>query len=62
MVTLPLITGGLEMKTEEQINKVLDRAVEAEYAPKLFGMSYEQGVRNALDWVLENSDDDPVEG
>lgn len=50
------------MKTEKQINEMLNTATDAADEPKLHGMTYEEGVRNALEWVLGNmGDESPLE-
>ena len=48
------------MKSEEEIQAKADQAADAESNPKYPGMTYEMGVRAALDWVLSD-DDDPDE-
>jgi len=45
-----------KMKTKAEIQDMADRAADA--PAKFSGMSYEEGVRIALDWVLGNLDDD----
>ena len=54
------------MKTNEEIEAACERAAvmqnEAqENGSKLHGMSYEQGLRDALDWVCGNIKEDPTE-
>lgn len=51
------------MKSEQQINDLLDRAVDRCYQPSKFrSMTYEEGVRATLEWVLEDSEEeDPLE-
>ncbi len=45
------------MKNSEEINAVLEKVDEC--APSRYpGMTYEQGVAEALAWVLENIPDD----
>lgn len=54
----------MEIKvTEEEINKVLNRCAENTDAGKSEypGMSYEDGVQNALNWVLRHWDDKPFD-
>lgn len=47
------------MKTEEEIQEMCDKAADAAREPSKFrGMTYEEGVREALDWVLGNSEED----
>jgi len=43
------------MKTEDEVQEMADKAAAAQ--PKYHGMTYEEGVRAALDWVLENMDE-----
>lgn len=46
--------------TDEKIQEVRDRALEVFHDPTnrgSWGMSYEEGVQAALDWVLGDSDD-----
>lgn len=50
------------MRTEEEILIMADKADAARYENKWPGMTYEQGVAMALDWVLGDEDDDPTEG
>lgn len=52
------------MRTEKQIDAIINRIIQAEEdgnGNRWPGMTYEQGVRNALDWVTEDSDDNPYE-
>ena len=50
------------MKTEQQIEAIMDKVVERYHvASKVPGMTYEQGVRAALDWVMDEVDEDPLE-
>jgi len=49
------------VRTIEQINEQLDRVAEAEKnGGKYHGMTYEGGVKYALDWILGNSEDEPM--
>ena len=47
------------MKTEYKINNMIDKAIDAE--GRFPGMSYEQGVRYALEWVMEYVDEAPIQ-
>jgi hypothetical protein len=48
--------------SEEQIEEEINRALEWEGKGSKFpGMTYEQGIRWALDWVLGNSDVRPMD-
>ena len=55
------------MKTVEEIEALLDKAVDLEYAgdASFSGMTYEQGIRSALEWVLSElpaeEDESPLE-
>lgn len=51
------------VRTEEEVNEVLDKCSqqEDEGGSRWPGMTYEQGVRNALDWITGNVDDNPME-
>lgn len=42
---------------EEKASEAAERAMEPTRVP---GMSYEEGVSAALDWVLGNVDEDPL--
>lgn len=49
------------MRTEREIEKLIDRAAKAaEVGSKFPGMSYEEGVIAALEWAL-GDDIDPME-
>ena len=45
------------MKTEAEINDLLDRVDEME---NFRNMTYQDGLKAALDWVLENITEDPT--
>jgi len=49
--------------TEDQINEVLNKCSEAEEGgeTKWPGMTYEQGVKNGIEWVLGYISANPVE-
>jgi len=49
-------------RTNSQIDAVLNKAQEAEDegATKVPGMTYEQGVKAGISWVLGDSNDDPM--
>lgn len=54
-----------QMKSKEEVDQALDRAIDMQSnafakGSKYSGMSYEDGLREALDWVMENSDEDPT--
>jgi len=46
-------------RTESEIVQQINVSHETE--GKCFGLSYEEGVRTALEWVLGDTDDLPVE-
>lgn len=44
------------MRDEDQIQEMADKASTAANKPSAcFGMSYEEGVRDTLDWVLDET-------
>jgi len=45
--------------TLEQLRDMITRAVNTD--GHLSGMTYEQGVRAALDWAFGNTDDEPID-
>ena len=47
------------MPTYKQIEDMIDRAIATD--GKLHGMTYEQGVRAALEWVQEWYDEGPID-
>ena len=49
------------MKTADEINKEIDRACDSESidGDKYPGMSYTEGVKDALSWVMEYEEDSP---
>lgn len=51
------------MRQQSEIDDVIGRATEGmeEGGSRFPGMSYEEGVLAALDWVTGNADDDPME-
>ena len=51
------------MPTEKEINDVLDKCADAENEGKTRwrSMTYEQGVRAGIEWVLGNTDENPLE-
>lgn len=49
-------------RTNKEINEQLDRATEGiNEGTKFHGMSYEDGVRAAIDWMLGNVEEKPME-
>lgn len=50
------------MKTENEIYSLIDDAMEAQAdGSKYGGMSYEDGIEAACQWILGNSDEYPTE-
>lgn len=55
------------MKTEAEIEAAAERAARMQnraqdHGSRFFGMTYEDGLREGLDWVMDNSDEDPTQG
>lgn len=55
------------MKTKKEIEDACERAAEmhdraSENGSKYPGMTYEDGLREAFDWITENQEEDPTEG
>lgn len=53
------------MKTPTEIDDACERAAKMQHqanenGSKYRGMTYEDGLRDALDWVCENIDEDPT--
>lgn len=46
-------------RTEEEIQEMADKA--ADNKRNWSGMTYQEGVRAALDWVIGNTTDSPIE-
>lgn len=50
------------MRDEDEIDAAMDEAtVRASHASRFPGMTYEQGVRDTLDWVLSEDAENPLE-
>lgn len=50
------------MRDEQEIQDMADEATSAAYkASKYPGMSYEEGIHAALDWVLDETMPSPLE-
>jgi len=47
------------LKTEKELEEVIDRVLEQsdKQVPRYPGMTYEEGVENALRWVIGDADD-----
>ncbi len=48
-----------DVEIDEQLNKAYEQ--EEKGGSKWPGMSYEQGVRTAIDWITGNTDELPIE-
>jgi len=49
-------------RTDDEINDVLNKTFEGiDQGTKWPGMSYEQGVQAALDWLFGSIDDNPMD-
>ena len=46
--------------TEKQIDAVIGKIIENP-GPRWPGMSYEDGVRAALEWIVGNEENDPLQ-
>ncbi len=48
------------MKTQEQIDSIIDEASDLinEESNRFPAMTYEEGVRTALEWVMSDDDDE----
>ena len=55
------MASPIVVRTQEEIDEVLNRCIEAEASGKSGypGMRFEEGVKYAIDWLL-NKDADPV--
>jgi len=50
-----------DIRSEEEIQDVIARAAERSQNTKWPGMTYEEGVEQALLWVIEEIDDNPMQ-
>ena len=48
------------MRSERETKEMEEVAADKASNPKLGGMTYEDGVRAALEWVLDESSDDEL--
>jgi hypothetical protein len=49
-------------RNDREIDRLLDDTIQAESEGTKFpGMTYEEGVRAAIDWITGNSDDYPMD-
>lgn len=50
-------------KSQKEIDDLTDKCDEfiSKGASKFPAMSYEEGIRNAIDWITGDSDDNPME-
>jgi len=50
------------MRTKEEINEQLDKAENALVSGEgYFGMTYEAGVKAAIEWIMGDVDEKPIE-
>jgi len=50
------------VRTDEEIEDLARRAAERSHQPTRWpGQTYEQGVRDALDWLTGDNDEDPID-
>lgn len=50
------------MKTREEVNEQIDKAQQSiESGEGYHGMSYEEGVKAALEWVMGDIEEKPIE-
>jgi hypothetical protein len=51
-------------KTKDEIFLVLDKAIESQTNSRnrYSGMTYQEGIIHALDWILGRADDPPLKG
>ena len=53
------------MRSKAEIEDQLNKAMDVIHDPDergAWGMSYEEGVQAALDWVVENIEEGPMDG
>lgn len=51
------------MRSEKEINATLNELMDLRHKPSKYPqMTFEEGIEAALDWVLENRDENPLEG
>jgi hypothetical protein len=50
------------MRTRDEINDLMDKAAEGINEGSRFpGMSYEEGIRAAIEWLTEENDEHPLD-
>jgi len=50
------------IRSDEEIGEVVNKAFDfREQGSPFFGMSYEDGILNMLDWLTGNTDDNPMD-
>jgi hypothetical protein len=50
------------VRSEKEIDEVMNKAAEAmDNGSKFFGMSYEDGVRETIEWLRGDSEESPME-
>ena len=51
----------MTVRTKEEIDEVMNLSFEQiEHGTKWHGMTYEEGVRAAIEWILGETDDNPM--
>ena len=48
------------MRTDEEVETILDKVQDSKELDELFGMSFKEGVDYALRWVLEEVSDEEL--
>ncbi len=48
------------MRTKKEIDEQIDMVIDGDVS-KFPGMAYEEGVRAALEWVVEDTEDKPMD-
>lgn len=52
----------INKREDAEINRVLDKAMKAfDEGTNYPGMSYEQGIMDAIQWIVGETDDEPLE-
>ena len=50
------------MKTRKEVDELLNKVQQAiESGEGYHGMTYEEGVKAALEWVMDDIDEEPIE-
>lgn len=51
---------GKMLRSQKEIDEQIDLASDGEFDSKYSGMTYEQGVLAAIDWILGKEDEPPM--